>query len=208
MALFVKVSVVSLFLAILAANCGATTITQTNPDTSLASGSWGYGAGSSTQGLADSPSLTELFKSPTMIDTPLMLQFTLDAGDLAGRQIQLSPIINNQTGVAWENFKLIIVNVPSALPQYCNAQFTDLGGVTSDVFGAPTSATGSEIDFGNGTLSSGQTATLSGLHITFDNAQVGDAFYLKAIASTPEPATLSFLAIMLVGLVTRKNKKQ
>jgi hypothetical protein len=207
MAFFVRVTSVSVFLAVMAANCGATTIIQTNPDTSLVATSWGYGGGSSTQGSADSPSLTATFKSPTMIDTPLMLQFTLDAGDLGGRQLQLSPVINNQTGLAWSDFHLIVVNLPSALPEYCNASFTDLGGVTSDVFGAPTSAAGNEIDFTNGTLPSGQGTTIGGLHITFGNAQIGDVFYIKAIP-TPEPATLSLLAIMLGGLVMRRNKKQ
>lgn len=184
---------------VLPGQAGALLIEQVEPDNSLAEASWSIDlAGDQIE-----VDLTKQFKSPEMMGCPLVLVFTLEAGD-AGRDIWLThdgglgdvgEEVFNLTEVDWVDFHFVLVNVspgfPAPLPQYAGAAFTDLGGVTSDVFGDPVSAGPTQIDFAGGPVPDQGVVHFSGIHISH-NGTVGGAFYLKEIP-TPEPVTLCML---------------
>lgn len=181
---------------VLPGQAGAVLIEQIEPDNSLAEASWNID-------LVDDHievDLTKQFKSPEMMGCPLVLVFTLEDGD-AGKDIWLThngglgdvgEEVFNLTDEDWVDFHFVLVNVspdfPPPLPQFAGAAFTDLGGVTSDVFGDPVSAGPAQIDFAGGPVPNQGVVHFSGIHISHNGA-VGGVFYLKEIP-TPEPVTL------------------
>jgi len=200
---------VALGVAALAAPAEALVIKQIEPHSSLASSVINI----NDLGGRIEVDLTKDFTDPSMVGSPLILEFTLEASD-AGKDIWLvhgadGEEVANNTGVDWTDFHFVLANVPAGLPaflpQNAAAEFVDLGGVSSDVFGAPASAAADQIDFEGGPVASGGVVHFSGIHISHNDA-VNGIFYLKEIP-TPEPAALSLLLVGGALVVWRRTKK-
>ncbi|HUT59085.1 MAG TPA: PEP-CTERM sorting domain-containing protein [Phycisphaerae bacterium] len=217
MSMHVRIGVVLAAFVLLAPQAGAVMITQLDPDDSYADADWT---------ISNEPNASvilvglrvEYFK-PEMIGSPVLLQFVLDANDLdlsgAPKDIHLvnygdldDPNVSliNSTGVTWEDFHVLLVNVPTYLAEYAAAGFTDLAGVDSDPFGTPTVSASDRLGFDGATLSDrGSEALLRGVHVEH-NGTDGGVFYIKLIP-TPEPATLALLVVGAAAIVTRRRRR-
>jgi hypothetical protein len=205
----------TVLLAAMAAAAPAAVITQNDPADSLANADWKIsydGNGPARVGLrAD-------YLSALMIGSPIILQFRLDANDLAGssgRGFQLvnydnlddpNATIRNSTGVPWTDFHILLVNLASLpyLP-HADANFVDPTGVVSSAFGSPAVATSTRLEFVGGPVPSGGTVSFADIVIDHNGA-AGGIFYLKLIP-TPEPGTLALVFAGAVGLVRLRRKR-
>ena len=199
---------VAVLMAWLVDPAGALVITQVDPDESLAIATWSI----TTETDHLEVDLLKEFYSPDMLYHPVILQFTLEAGDI-GKTIWLvhddsgsdvGESVLNDTGVTWNDYHILLANLPTGMPQYAGASFIDLSGVTSDLFGSPVSSDSDEINFAGGPVADGQTVHFSGIRIDYNDV-IGGVFYLKQIP-TPEPTCVALLALGGVGLFIRRRR--
>jgi len=194
----------ALVLVMLVGSASALVIKQLEPDDSWAAADWSVGL----VGDHIEVDLQKEFKSPEMVGSPLVLEFTLEANDI-GKDIYLvhgqdGEEVINATGVPWSDFHFVLVNLPQVpfLPPPADAAFVDLAGVTSDVFGTPSAAGASQIDFLGGPVSAGGVVHFSGIHIAHNDTE-GAVFYLKEIP-TPEPGSFAVVCFGAGVLLFRR----
>ena len=201
-----KLLVLFATVAAIGGSAGAVTIKQLQPDESWADAHWTVTAFSDRIEV----DLTKDFKVPNMVDSPLVLEFTLDGNDL-NKDIHLvhgagGEEVTNNTGLAWYDYHFVLVNsaagMPSFLPQDPEARFTNLGNITSDRF-SNVAADANQIHFTGGTVPDGNQVHFSQIRITHNGVNNG-VFYLKEIP-TPEPAALTLLAAGASVLLKRRR---
>lgn len=176
----------------------ALNISQWDPDGSLATTSW------AVQSFNDhiEVNLTTALLTSDMIEYPLTLVFTLQAGD-AGKPIWLvnntptdvGMASQNSTGVAWGSVQFGLVNMPVGFPTYSAAAFSTSTAVGSNQFRS-VDVSSDTVYFSDGLVLDGSGANFKGMVIT-DTGSTGGMFRLEQYvtdAVIPEPATLSLLA--------------
>jgi hypothetical protein len=195
---------------LLSSSAWGLTITQSTPDTSLANADWAISYPSST---VVAVGLKIDFLKPETLNSPVTLQFVIDSADVglaAPKEIQLVNFFNaadpnavatNLTGVPWTDFHFILVNVPLFS---AGASFSNFAGTSSTPWGAPVVANATNLDFAGAVVASGSAADFTGITIDYNNT-AGRVFYLK-IVPTPEPATLTLLAVGAVALLRRRAR--
>ena len=214
MRLLSRIAICLTVAATFALPASAVTITQLTPavDSNWVDVAWS----SAAVGGHIEVDLQKAFNVPEMMGNSVLLQFTLDEGDI-GKEIwivhdggdgnDVGEAVLNNTGVTWWDYHLYLVNVP-AFPSspFADAKFvTDADLVTSDAFGDPDLLTVERIDFSGGPVLDGNGVHFTGIRITHNGSE-GDIFYLKQIP-TPEPGTLLLLATGTLAVV-RKRRKQ
>lgn len=211
-----RTAVVLLLLAAVAAPAKALVITQTEPDATWA------------KAFVQAPvvvnghievGLSEEFYADSKVNSPLTLQFRLEAAD-AGMDIWIvnhnngsdpNQSVLNLTGKPWNHFEFLLVNTSSFLPNYCNATLLNPSGVVSDAFGSPTDAGNDPvnnygyIDYNGPWLFSGSNVDFAGIEIAHESITNG-VFYLKEIPA-PEPATMALMFVGAGALLTRWRKR-
>jgi len=196
----------ALALFMIAGPASALVIKQVEPDASWAAADWAV----NLVGDHIEVSLQKEFKVPEMVGAPLVLEFTLQDNDL-GKDIYLvhagdGEEVINSTGLAWGDFHFVLVNPPQVpfLPPPAGATFVELSGVSSDLFGAPAAASGSQIDFLGGPVPAGGVVHFSGIRIAHSGGE-GAVFYLKEIP-TPEPGSFAIVCFGAGVLLFRRAR--
>ena len=179
---------------LLAGSLTAATITQTTPADSQANADWTitYEANFVDIGLRCD------YLTPSMLNTPVVLQFVLDANDFmvtgAPKQFRLvnydnpadgNVVMFNSTGLTWRDFHFYLVNMPVGTPMYAGASFANRSAITSDPFGAPVSSTASQLDFANGVVDDANLARFR--NIAIDHAGSAGSFFLLKMQPAGEP---------------------
>jgi hypothetical protein len=150
----------------------------------------------------------------------VVMNFQRQAGDQNTISI-VDEMVLNQTAAPWDSYHELLLSEPQGSVGFINSAgaraWQQTGGATR-LGGVPSSASSTEIDWhagnagqyvANGTFADAPAnqLILTGISIDVSSIGVGGAFELKQWpTAVPEPATLSILAVMLGGLVTRRRK--
>ncbi len=206
----------AIVLAAAAMPAHALVITQTDPDAAWAKAFWT--APVEKDGHIE-VGLTKEFYSASMVDSPLVLQFRLQAAD-TDKEIwivnyadssNLNEKVVNNTSVGWNGYQFRLANSPTFMPTYCNALFVDPQNVVSDVFGLPVAAGNNAaghygyIDYNGAIVPNDSIVNFSGIRISHDSVTNG-VFYLKQMP-VPEPASMILLVVGGAVLTRWRRRK-